>query len=91
MSWCPQERFQHELATYGIIDATNGQYAGTNEDLLHQYCETENGIAVIGHDIIRAALTGHVRRVVIDGRRSCRGRRTQATPVHLVPPVRHSR
>ena len=62
-----QERFEHELARCKLIDATNGPYTGITEDLLRQYCETENGIAVIGHDIIRAALTGHVRRVVIDG------------------------
>src|SRR4029077_10641515 len=62
-----QERFEFELAQFGLIDATSGPYAGITDDLLHQYCETENGIAVIGHDIIRAALTGHVRRFVIDG------------------------
>ena len=37
------------------------------EDLLWQYCETENGVPVNGHDIIRAALTGYIRRIVIDG------------------------
>ena len=34
---------------------------------MRQYCETENGVPVNGHDIIRAALTGYIRRVVIDG------------------------
>jgi hypothetical protein len=62
-----QERFEYELAKYGLIDAMNGQYTGITDDLLRQYCETDNGIAVIGHDIIRAAFTGHVRRFVIDG------------------------
>jgi Domain of unknown function (DUF222)/HNH endonuclease len=62
-----QERFEHELARYGLIDAVRGADPALTTDLLRQYCETENGIAVIGHDIVRAALTGHVRRVVIDG------------------------
>ncbi len=62
-----QERFEHELARYQLIDAIRGADAAMTEDLLRQYCETENGIAVIGHDIVRAALTGHVRRVVVDG------------------------
>ena len=62
-----QERFEYELAKYRLIDAMNGPYTGITDDLLRQYCETENGIAVIGHDIIRAALTGYVRRFVIDG------------------------
>ena len=66
------ERFDHELARYGLIDAvtgeeTAGRWSGVDEDLLRQYCETENGVPVNGHDIIRATLTGYIRRVVIDG------------------------
>jgi len=67
-----QERFEHELARYGLTDAsqgeeTDGRWSGADNDLLRQYCETENGVPVNGHDIIRAALTGYIRRVVIDG------------------------
>ncbi len=62
-----QERFEHELARHGLIDAIRGTDRGLTEDLLRQYCETENGVPVNGHDIIRAALTGYIRRVVIDG------------------------
>ena len=56
-----QERFDHELARYGLTDPvtgdeTEGRWAGVDDDLLRQYCETENGVAVNGHDIIRAAL-----------------------------------
>ena len=40
---------------------------GVDDDLLRQYCETENGVPVNGHDIIRAAMAGYIRRVVING------------------------
>ena len=84
-----QERFEHELARYQLIDATNGPYTGITEDLLRQYCETENGIAVIGHDIIRAALTGYIRRIVIDGHGvvTDSGANTACSPV---PPEKRS-
>lgn len=29
-------------------------------------CETDNGVPVHPHDVLRAALAGHVRRVVLD-------------------------
>ena len=61
-----RERYERELADLGLIDAADGPYADPFADLLHQYCESENGISVGGHAIIRAALTGHVRRVVLD-------------------------
>ncbi len=48
-------------------EETDGRWSGADDDLLRQYCETENGVPVNGHDIIRAALTGYIRRVVIDG------------------------
>lgn len=63
-----QERFHAELARYGLIDPLPGTGSDpVGEDLLWQYCETENGVPVLGHDMLRAALTGHVARVVIDG------------------------
>ena len=67
-----QGRFDRELARYGLTDPAPGveiesRWSGADEDLLRQYCETENGVPVNGHDIIRAALTGYIRRVVIDG------------------------
>jgi len=62
-----QERFEHELARYGLIDADRETDPAACDGLLRQHCETENGVPVNGHDIIRAALTGYIRRVVIDG------------------------
>jgi Domain of unknown function (DUF222) len=66
-----QERFDDEMAAHGLTDSADGgelePCGSVNEDLLWQYCETENGVPVHGHDIIRAALTGYIRRVVIDG------------------------
>ncbi len=61
-----QERYERELATLGLIDAIRGPYTDPFADLLHQYCDSENGISLDGHDAIRAALTGHVRRIVVD-------------------------
>ncbi len=71
-----QERFDSAMARYGFTDPANFTATGeqterpssADEDLLWQYCETENGVPVNGHDIIRAALTGYIRRVVIDDR-----------------------
>jgi hypothetical protein len=34
--------------------------------LLHARCETSNGVQLHPHDVLRAALAGHVRRAVID-------------------------
>lgn len=34
--------------------------------LLSRRCETASGVAVHPHDVLRAALSGHVRRVVVD-------------------------
>ena len=66
-----QERFDDEMARYGLTDSDAGAesdgWQNLTEELLWQYCETENGVPVHGHDIIRAALTGYIRRVVIDG------------------------
>lgn len=36
--------------------------------LLSRRCETEAGVAVHAHDVLRAALSGHVRRVVVDSK-----------------------
>lgn len=33
---------------------------------LRRRCETDTGVAVHAHDVLRAALSGHVRRVVVD-------------------------
>jgi len=35
-------------------------------DLLQRRCETSNGVELHPHDVLRAALAGHVRRAVID-------------------------
>ncbi len=34
--------------------------------VLDRRCETEAGVSVHPHDVLRAALSGHVRRVVVD-------------------------
>jgi hypothetical protein len=62
-----QERHERELAEFGLIDAIEGPYCDPFADLIRQYSETENGVLVAGNDILRAALTSHVRRVVVDG------------------------
>jgi Domain of unknown function (DUF222) len=63
-----QERFEYELTQHGLIDAFEGPYRNPLPDLLRQYCETDNGVPVVGHDVLRAAIAGHVRRVVIDSK-----------------------
>jgi hypothetical protein len=35
-------------------------------DLVDRRCETADGIVLVGDDIVRSALTGHIRRVVIN-------------------------
>lgn len=36
------------------------------DSLLDRRCETDTGVPVHAHDVLRAALSGHVRRVVVD-------------------------
>ncbi len=36
------------------------------EQLADVRCETSNGVALHSHDVLRAALAGHVRRVIVD-------------------------
>lgn len=36
--------------------------------LLDRRCETDAGVSVHAHDVLRAALSGHVRRVVVDSK-----------------------
>ena len=81
-----QERFEYELAKYGLIDAMNGPYSGSIDDLLRQYCETENGIAV--HRPRHHPGCAHRLRATVRDRRSRprRRRRTQAPPVHRCRP-----
>jgi Domain of unknown function (DUF222) len=47
---------------YGLI----GDLLGAPGDLADRRCETSTGIQLHPHDVLRAALAGHVRRVVID-------------------------
>jgi len=42
------------------------ELVGSPESLADRRCETSNGITVHPHDVLRAALTGHIRRVVVD-------------------------
>jgi hypothetical protein len=39
---------------------------GSPESLADRHCETTNGVALHPHDVLRAALAGHIRRVVVD-------------------------
>ena len=39
---------------------------GSPESLDDRRCETSNGVTLHPHDVLRAALAGHVRRVVVD-------------------------
>lgn len=61
-----QEQFDHSLLLHGLIDVLDGANTDPFADLLHAYCETDNGVPVISHDILRVAMTGYVRRVVVD-------------------------
>ena len=39
----------------------------SSPDTLHEYrCETTSGVTLHAHDVLRAALAGHVRRVIVD-------------------------
>jgi len=58
-------RAQHELAAHGLI-GSDGFESSVAEDLLTARCETSTGVPVSRHDALRATVTGHVRRVVID-------------------------
>jgi hypothetical protein len=61
-----QERFETELLRHRLIDAVDGPYVDPFDDLLRQRCETANGVTVTGDDVLRAAIAGHVCRVVVD-------------------------
>ena len=41
--------------------------AGDVERLESVRCETDGGVPLYPHDVLRATLAGHVRRVVLDG------------------------
>lgn len=41
---------------------------GSPEDFLSRRCETTNGVPLRAIDVLRAALAGHVRRVVVDAK-----------------------
>ncbi len=63
-----RQRFEHELLRHRLIDTIDGAYSDPFADLLGQYCETDNGVAVLGDDVLRAAMAGHIRRMVIDSK-----------------------
>jgi hypothetical protein len=42
------------------------ELTGSPEQLTNRRCETTNGITLHPHDVLRAALAGHTRRVIID-------------------------
>ncbi|MFT6292103.1 MAG: hypothetical protein ACJAR2_002717 [Ilumatobacter sp.] len=42
------------------------ELAASPRALANRRCETDTGITVHAHDVLRAALSGHVRRVVVD-------------------------
>lgn len=42
---------------------------GDPQSLTERRCETTNGVQLHSHDVLRAALAGHVRRVVVDADR----------------------
>jgi hypothetical protein len=74
-----QERFETELFRHHLIDAIDGPYVDPLDDLLRQRCETANGVTVPGDEVLRAAIAGHVCRVVIDSKERVinYGRRTR--------------
>jgi hypothetical protein len=42
------------------------ELVGSGEPLTDRRCETSSGVTLHPHDVLRAALAGHVRRVVVD-------------------------
>jgi hypothetical protein len=60
---CDQLTFEQILARHRLIDPPSDL-----EDLgpTLRRCETDTGIPVPGDDVLRAALTGHIRRIVFD-------------------------
>lgn len=54
------------------VDDANELIAGLGDDLSnihHRMCETTDGVQLHPHDVLRAALAGHVRRTVVDSDR----------------------
>lgn len=58
------------------VDPFTGLAVDESDDLLSdlascgtRMCETTNGVPLHSHDVLRAALAGHVRRVVVDSER----------------------
>ncbi len=58
--------FESTLAAHGLIPALSDRLVGDVADVAEQRCETVDGIALLPDDILRAALDGHVRRVVMN-------------------------
>lgn len=50
----------------GIDPALIGELVGDPVPMTERRCETSTGISLHPHDVLRAALNGHVRRVVVD-------------------------
>ncbi len=55
--------FESALAAHGLVDPTA---SGVASDLTERRCETAAGVPLLPDDLVRHALTGHVRRVVVD-------------------------
>ncbi len=67
------ETWARMLTSSGLIGDNLGDLTPVLDELLSdparlgaRRCETSDGIAVHPHDVLRAALAGHVRRVVVD-------------------------
>ncbi len=63
----------HVLVSSGLAPATGeiggeilDELMGSDRSLTSRRCETSTGIQLHPHDVLRAALAGHVRRVVVD-------------------------
>ncbi len=55
--------FESTLAAHGFVDPPSPRAA---PDLTERRCETAAGAPLLPDDLVRHALTGHVRRVVVD-------------------------
>jgi Domain of unknown function (DUF222) len=53
----------------GLSTDTTDQLLSDSEFLASSVCETSNGVALHPHDVLRAALAGHIRRTVVDAQR----------------------
>ncbi len=53
----------------GLTVDTGNSLVDNHANLIERQCESSNGVQLHPHDVLRAALAGHIRRVVVDSGR----------------------